>query len=470
MRRKGFTVEWETDAELFFEDLTGQSAMPPPDRGFGPEPFFDDEPGHAWRVVARAGTSVRRLQPDDVIVRRSAGDAVRGWRCMLVEDADPRVLYRRPRGRVLRDDVVVLRRVQRRPRPPGEALGEQQPLIEVCGFFGPNNVRRSEAQIRAAVVARANAEWTAWHTTAGAPRLEGDAGMFGRLIGYYVAAKRTILPDTLLAIQAAALGTINYTALLAATASAATIGTEVARIRGLLLATAPGAGVTGLAAMVEDSIRQARQAHAHSGLFRAWSAAFVSACVRGVGVAEGLEAVIPPGRTHIGKDELLLPALKHAAYTVEARVRRAATPRRRGTYHAFTPAERPPQLGDIIVQDRRDGITAAQVVTLAALRDDAITHGDIVADVDPAFVVTVGGNVGDSVRRRRYPRNATGFLVVDRQELYTQEDDAGTVPGLPAQSSAPLAGHSTARIFAVLSLVEQCAAVPGQPYGRGVLT
>jgi len=44
------------------------------------------------------------------------------------------------------------------------------------------------------------------------------------------------------------------------------------------------------------------------------------------------------------------------------------------------------------------------------------------------------------------------------------------VPALPLESTAALAGQSTARIFAVLSLVEECAAVPGQPYGQGVLT
>jgi len=56
-------------------------------------------------------------------------------------------------------------------------------------------------------------------------------------------------------------------------------------------------------------------------------------------------------------------------------------------------------LGDIIVQDRRDGITAAAVTTLAALAAGLITHGDIVVEVQPGFLVTIGGNVGDSVRR-----------------------------------------------------------------------
>jgi len=122
------------------------------------------------------------------------------------------------------------------------------------------------------------------------------------------------------------------------------------------------------------------------------------------------------------------------------------------------------------VQDRRDGITAAAVTTLAALAAGLITHGDIVVEVQPGFLVTIGGNVGDSVRRRRYPLNAQGMLVVDRRQLYAQEDNAGALPAVPVQTARALADRSTARIFALLSPVEECAAVPGQPYGGGVLT
>ena len=144
-------------------------------------------------------------------------------------------------------------------------------------------------------------------------------------------------------------------------------------------------------------------------------------------------------------------------------------PRHRGTYHAFRPDERAPQLGDIVVQDRRGGITGAQVTPLATLAPGLITHGDIVVEVAADFVVTIGGNVGDSVRKRRYPRSTGGSLVTDRQQLYAQEDNAGALPALPIRSAQALADHSTARIFALLSPVEECAAVPGQPYHGGIL-
>jgi len=350
-----------------------------------------------------------------------------------------------------------------------ELYGEA-PLVEVGGFFGPNGVRRSEQEIRNAVVARANGEWTAWHTAAGAPRPEGDAGMFGRLVGYYLAAVSTLTPDTLTAVQAAALGA-NYAALLAATATSATISAEAARLAGILLAGAPGGNAAGVATHVSTSIQRARQAFTDTGAFSAWSAAFVTACVRGTAIAQGLEAVLPSGRRHVGRDALLLASLTHAAYTIEARRRRAATaPVRRGTYHAGPPRERAPRIADIIVQDRRSGITVAQVAALAGLAGGTPTHGDIVVEVQSGFAMTVGGNVGDSCRHRRYPLDAQGLLVIDRRELFTQEDDAGTLPPVPSRTAQALADHSTARIFALLTPVEEYAAVPGQPYGGGILT
>jgi hypothetical protein len=465
----------QAEADLFVEELFGEGASRAPestDGEFrGPEPFFSDARNQCWKVVARPGDEkFNGLRHDDLIVQRSTDGSV-SWRCVPASDLDPHRIFRRGSDGAVRDDVVVLRRVRRRRIPLlDEELGERaDAIVEVPGFFGPNNVRRTEQDVRNAVVERTNAEWTAWHSTAGAPRPEGDAGMFGRLIGYYLAANGRVKPDTLTAVQATALGA-TYTALLAATASAAAVAAETARLAGVLLAGSPDATDATVAGHVTNAITQAREANRGSGSASAWSAAFVSACVRGAAIAQGLEAVIAPGRTQVGRDELLLATLAHAEYTIEARRRRVATtPRRRGTYHAFEPRERVPQPADIIVQDRRDNITAAQVTTLAAL-GGGITHGDIIVDVQPGFVVTIGGNVGDSARRRRYPRDDRGLLVVDRRQLYTQEDNTGTVPAVPVTSALPLAARSTARIFALLSPVEEYAAVPGQPYHGGVLT
>jgi hypothetical protein len=62
-------------------------------------------------------------------------------------------------------------------------------------------------------------------------------------------------------------------------------------------------------------------------------------------------------------------------------------------------------------------------------------------------------------RRQRFPLGGDGKLVVDRaQNTATQEDD-GTIPALPVADAAAgnLDGASTARIFAVLSLVRRGA-------------
>jgi len=47
--------------------------------------------------------------------------------------------------------------------------------------------------------------------------------------------------------------------------------------------------------------------------------------------------------------------------------------------------------------------------------------------------------------------------------LYAQEDDAGMLPAIPGVSCQALHDKSTARIFALLSLVEECRTPPPPP-------
>ena len=286
------------------------------------------------------------------------------------------------------------------PAPPSDQEVWDE-LAQVCAFFGPNNVQRSEQEVRDAVVARANAEWTAWHNAAGAPIAESNPVVFGRLVNYNLAQNADIDPAHLTALQTAALGTINYSPLLGPS-------NTVAGVRDALIVSAGVPNTPDMKSRVATALSHARQANKDNGEFSSWSAVFVVSCVRGAAIALGLEAVLSNGN-HVGKNELLLAAIRHSEYSREARIRRAAN--RGGTYYAFTPGERAPQLGDIIVQDRRMNITAAQVMTLAALPERLTTHGDIVVDVQPTFVVTIGGNltapnppaIGESARKRRYP-------------------------------------------------------------------
>jgi len=175
---------------------------------------------------------------------------------------------------------------------------------------------------------------------------------------------------------------------------------------------------------------------------------------------------------HVGRGDLLRPSAAHRVYALEAHSRRHGPNRRRGTYHAYPPTDHTPDTGDIIIQDRK-AQTPAAVLTfanIAALAQGRDTHGDIVVEVAPNHVVAVGGNVGNSVRRRRYPLDGNRRLVVEAGRLYTQETNAGDLPLLPANSNEPLHGRSTARIFTLLRPVEVCVAIPGQSYHGGVLT
>jgi hypothetical protein len=113
------------------------------------------------------------------------------------------------------------------------------------------------------------------------------------------------------------------------------------------------------------------------------------------------------------------------------------------------------QLADVLTFDRISGPHVRREM-----------HGDIVIDVQPTFVETIGGNVGQSARRRRYPIDPTGRLVVARDQMFVPESDTEAFPALPVVNPAPgLADESTARIFAVLSLVEECVTIPGQQVG-----
>ena len=176
--------------------------------------------------------------------------------------------------------------------------------------------------------------------------------MFGHLVRYYLSAIRQVQPDTLAAIQAMANGPINYGPIPALGATNAAINAWAVRIRRLLMAGVPDTGVPAdLATQVSRAVMHARHAHFNQGAFRAWSAAWVTACVRGAGIRLGIEAMIQGN--HSGRDQLLLASTRHADYTLEAHQRRAGPNRMRGTFHAFSPAARSPEIGDIIVQDRQ---------------------------------------------------------------------------------------------------------------------
>jgi hypothetical protein len=287
-------------------------------------------------------------------------------------------------------------------------------------------------------------------------------------VTYWLAKESRILPSTLPVVQAraAAQSPATFGRLLGATPTTGELASAAAAARHALLTGVPDVDApSDLAALVERSLRSARQSRIDAEDDGPWSAVFVVSCVRGVGIKLGLEGLT--NGQHIGRETLLANTDEHREYTLAAYRARFGPNRHHGAFHAFRVYEREPQVGDIIVQDRRAGIKPDEVVAFDEIPERFITsfptHGDIVVEVqiDQRYVVTIGGNVGDSVRRRRYPLDSNGRLIVSRTELYTQEDNSGSLPSLPVvDRGSALHGRSTRRIFAVLSPIPKCAAAP----------
>jgi hypothetical protein len=349
----------------------------------------------------------------------------------------------------------------------------QQPLQQRCGFFGPNNVVVNETDLREAIRISTLIERQNWLGPMGSILGEDEDSQFGNLVGYWLSRFSVIRPTTLQMLQVNAVNpATNYGQLLNNNASNATINTELARVTAeLLVAVADAGHPANLNSLIADALRNARISRVDHPTRAFWSSVFVSSCIRGTAIQLGLEAM--SDGTHVGRDGLFRPTRRHAEYVLEAFNRRRNS--RNGTYHAFAVDERTPQIGDVIIQDRQAD-NANSVVEFdgipAALAGGRALHGDIVVEVPEGedFVVAIGGNVGDSVKRRRYPLQANRQLVVDRVQLYTQEDDNGNLPNLPDTDNSPgLKSRSTRRVFALLSPVEVCAAVPGQSVDGGIL-
>lgn len=348
---------------------------------------------------------------------------------------------------------------------------QQQPLQQRCGFFGSNNVV-SEADLREEVRLAAVEERQNWLDSSGNLLRENENSQFGLLVSYWLSRFSAIRPTTLSALQANALSTtINYGNLLNAGASDATVAAEIARVRSDLLVAAPDTGSpANLNRLIGEALQNARKSRQ---INLAWSGVFIVSCIREAAIDLDLEAMF--NGTYIGRDGLLRANGGHRVYVEEAYKRRFGPGQRDGTYHAFRPDERSVQVGDIIALDRQ-----ANRIEVVEDFDDipGITlrgrqmHCDIVVDVNSASnsLVAIGGNLGNSVRRRRYPLNADGTLVVAEAQLFTQETDTGTLDNVPlVNPGGNFSDHSTGRIFALLSPVEDCATVPGQPMGGGTL-
>jgi hypothetical protein len=343
-----------------------------------------------------------------------------------------------------------------------------------CGFFG-FNVFVSEEQLRETIGFKTKDEHNKWLNPDRSLRMEGDNSQFGLLVGYWLSSIDTIRPTTLQALVTNSVDpSVDYGDLLNSTASDADVSADASRVTDELLAGVPDkASPNGLNSLIEEALHKARLSRLDNPEQpKRWSAAFVVSVIRGSAIHLGLEAM--NGNDQMGVNKLLkITKLgAHRVYVVEAynRMRNGIT----GTYHAFTARDHVPQVGDIIIQDPRKDIDISEVVAFNDISTGLANqnlHGDIVVEAyeDSDYVVTIGGNIGGppreargSVRRRCYPLDASRHLIINRVQQYVNEDDSGTLPSIPPTSNASgLGSHSTGRIFALLSPVQECNVIPG---------
>jgi hypothetical protein len=126
-----------------------------------------------------------------------------------------------------------------------------------------------------------------------------------------------------------------------------------------------------------------------------WSAAFVCHVFRRAGVR------LDEFAFNIGHDEYIKRAHRHRA----ARSRLAH-------FWLCTPQEVAPEMGDILCSNRGGNVTYTPGLSDGGLPADFGSHGDIVTGMSvnsrgEPVLVTTGGNVGDSVRRRFVPVDST---------------------------------------------------------------
>lgn len=124
-----------------------------------------------------------------------------------------------------------------------------------------------------------------------------------------------------------------------------------------------------------------------------WSAAFISWVVASAGVPR----------------DLFCPDQRHTIY-VERAVLRSRQPG--AALLAHSPADYAPRVGDLVCASRDDSGT-----TLDNLNRGA-GHCDIVVELRPREIHTIGGNVQDSVTRSIFPADESGRLLLGRSRPF----------------------------------------------------
>ena len=360
---------------------------------------------------------------------------------------------------------------------PETAPAENPPLKQLCGFFGPGNLVVQESEFREGVAIEAFTERMSWFDNNDHILREDANSRFGDLVYYWLSRFSAIRPATLSALWEKVLApTTNYGNLLVDGTSDAGLAAEAASVRAVLVDGVVDADTpANLNTLVESALISANASRRDLENTGPWSAVFVTACVRGMAIRLELEAVA--GGQHVGRDQYLLATPSHREYVLKAHQNRFASHPGHRHLPGFSPLRahaagrryhRPgPPRSD---RGRRRGGVRQHPYHDGLLHRPAWRHRHRSARETVDMSSTIGGNLGNSVRRRRYPVDADHHLVVQRTQLYVVEDDNGVLPSLPATSSAAgVSSSSTGRIFAILSPVPTCTAISGQPVQGGVL-
>lgn len=150
-----------------------------------------------------------------------------------------------------------------------------------------------------------------------------------------------------------------------------------------------------------------------------WSAAFVSWVMKRAGAGQAFAY-----------------SAAHANYVVSAKASRAGNQANR--FKAYRISEAVPEPGDVICKGRGPG-----AVTFDNVKAGIPTHGDIVVGREGNELLTIGGNVSNTVALRRVKVDASGriadarfFAILKAPEAYV----AARPPAAPPVATAPLAG------------------------------
>ncbi len=336
------------------------------------------------------------------------------------------------------------------------STAEPIPAVIYCGFVGNGSVITKTALVNK-IVEIALEEHDNWRNLANGSRLEENSPLkFADLVIYCLAVQlrpNSITPDLIEQIQ----NEVRSFAGLTLNSNFITVSNTISTNLG-------GNNNDVTAIRIRNALTNARHVNippVGNDPF-AWSAVFITHVIRQAALDLEIEYEDDLGGIQ-GRAKILEFGNSHSQYARPALER--ANNNTLGCYHAIEP-DQPIEIGDIIIQDRRNPLNINDVRDLQNLaQQPPSTHGDVVVRFDIAnnSVITIGGNTGDSVRRRRYPIDNLRVLQIDdaNRRTWTQEPDNGNDPPATAiNNNNPLIATSTSRIFAVLRLVEECQELP----------